>query len=392
MDQTSALRRATRAEQDIVVKASLSSSKLDMFFRSTKIFRSQLYVGCGWEVSSSIFTANFPQPVGLRGVQVFGFSNPLSVEWELKRMAKCKYFIEGMKALTDNPRNHLVNLQYWHYASFEDSYNKLYVVYDPWSSPLYEHLSGLKKTLPWSTRLHILAGFMACVVYFLELIELNVISKFSLSTKSIFLDKSYNLHFTDVSLMDEPGFVEATDGDNLKDTVLKIGNFIMDVLCGIRDGHLNNSNGCPRHPTEPEGPEWVQGLIDPRLNTDYHTGQAGSLLTLGFTCLDAKNPAIDIPSIWFVRDIITSTVDMETKLTRSQVQGLFPALLFLEYNGAIPYTFQEVRDITSNFSTSKRYGKYVGTLSNGEKVLVEQLHPSFASPREFIDQVQFLVQ
>jgi hypothetical protein len=102
--------------------------------------------------------------------------------------------------------------------------------------------------------------------------------------------------------------------------------------------------------------------------------------------------AIERPTIWLARDIITSTVDMETKLTRSQVQGQFPALHFLEYNGASEYTYQEVRGITSNFSTPKRYGKYVGTLSNGEKVLVDQLHPSFASPREFIDQVQFLVK
>jgi len=48
--------------------------------------------------------------------------------------------------------------------------------------------------------------------------------------------------------------------------------------------------------------------------------------------------------------------------------------------------------MTSNSSTPKGYGKYVGTLSNGEKVLVEQLHPSSASPQELIDQVHFLMK
>ena len=80
---------------------------------------------------------------------------------------------------------------------------------------------------------------------------------------------------------------------------------------------------------------------------------------------------------------------METKLTHSQVQGQFPALPFLEYKGASEYTGQEVRDITSNFSTPQGFGKYLGILSNGEKVRVEQLPPSSASPKEFIDEVPF---
>ena len=97
MDQTSALRRATRAEQDILVEVGLSSlnqSKLDMFFRSSKIFRSQLGFRRDWEFTSSIFMRNFPQPVGLRGVQVFEFDSSLNYEsrkeLELRRMAKCR--------------------------------------------------------------------------------------------------------------------------------------------------------------------------------------------------------------------------------------------------------------------------------------------------------------
>ena len=83
MDQTSALRRATRPEQDILVKVGLSSLKqsiFDTFFRSSKIFRSQLISPqCDGEVSSSIFMGNFPQPVGLRGVQVFEFNSSLKI-------------------------------------------------------------------------------------------------------------------------------------------------------------------------------------------------------------------------------------------------------------------------------------------------------------------------
>ena len=85
-------------------------------------------------------------------------------------------------------------------------------------------------------------------------------------------------------------------------------------------------------------------------------------------------------------------MDMETKLTRSQVQGQFPALHFFEYNGASEYTCQEVRDITRNFSIPQGFGKYLGILSNGEKVLVELLPPTSASPKSFIDQVYFLMR
>ena len=196
------------------------------------------------EVSSFILMGKFPQPVGLRGVQVFDFTSSLNYEsrkaLELRALAKCKYFVEGMKALTENPRNHLVKLQYWHFSSFRDSrQNRLYVVYDAWSSTLDEHLSGLKKTLPWNKRLHILAGFMACVVYFMELIELNVISSISLSTKSILLDKSYNLHFTDVCLVHDAAYANATNGDNPKGMVYELGIFIMEVLCGIRKHHID---------------------------------------------------------------------------------------------------------------------------------------------------------
>ena len=398
MGETSALRSATTQEQDILVKVGLSSSKkskLDMFFRSSKIFRSQLKLPSRrWEVSSSIFMGNFPQPVGLRGVQVFEYSSlycESTKELESRTVAKWRYFVEGMKALIDNPHNHLVKLQYWHYSSFSDSdQNRLYVVYDAWSSTLDEHLSGLKKTLPWNKRLHILAGFMACVVYFMELIELNVISSISLSTKSILLDKSYNLHFTDVSLVLDAGCVSATDKDNLEGMVYEIGLFIMKVLCGIRKDHIDTLHQYARGGTQPGGLQWVKGFMDPRLNTGYHTGQAGTLLTLGLDCLNPNENAR--PTIWLARDIITSTVDLETKLTRSQGQGQSPALPFLEYKAASEYTCQEVREITSNFSTAKRYGKYLGTLPNGEKVLVEQLPPSSASPEEFVDQVHFLMK
>ena len=252
-------------------------------------------------------------------------------------------------------------------------------MYDAWSSTLYEHLSGLKKTLPWNTRLHILTGFMACVVYFMELIELNVIRSISLSTKSVLLDKSYNLHFTDVSLVHDAGHVKATDGDNLKGMVYEIGIFIMEVLGGIRKHNIDTSDQYATGEKLTLDPQWVQGFIDPRLNTGYHTGQAGTLLTLSLMCTHPNEHAR--PTIWSARDIITSTADMATNLTRSQVQGQFSALDFLEYNEASEYTCQEVRDITSNFSTPKGYGKYLGILSNGEKVLVDQLHPSSASPK-----------
>ena len=98
------------------------------------------------------------------------------------------------------------------------------------------------------------------------------------------------------------------------------------------------------------------------------------------------------PTIWLARDIITSTTNMATKLTPSQVLVQSLALDFLDCNGASEYTCQEVRDMTRNFSTPKGYGKYLGTLPNGEKVLVYQLHPSSASPQEFIDQVHFLMK
>ena len=80
---------------------------------------------------------------------------------------------------------------------------------------------------------------------------------------------------------------------------------------------------------------------------------------------------------------------METKLICPKPQRQLSAL---EYDGAFEYTSQEVRDMTSNYSTPKRYGKYVGTLSNGEKVLVDRLHPSSASSINFFDQVHFLVK
>ena len=129
MDETSALRSATRPEQDVFIKVGFSplkQSKLDTFFRSSKIFRSQLKVASrGREVSSSILMGNFPQPVGLRGVHVFDFDSSLNhesrKELELRTVAKCRYSVEGMKALIDNPHNHLVKLQYWHYSSFRDS-------------------------------------------------------------------------------------------------------------------------------------------------------------------------------------------------------------------------------------------------------------------------------
>jgi hypothetical protein len=293
-----------------------------MFFRSSKIFRSQLVVWPHQEATSSIFMGNFPQPVGLRGVQVFEFKSSLNYEsrkeLEMRTMAKWRYFVKGMKALTDNPRNHLVKLQYWHYASFEDSYSKLYVVYDPWSSPLYEHLSGVKKTLPWKKRLHILAGFIACVVYFVELIELNVIRSISLSPRSILLDKSYNLHFTDVSLVHDAGYVEATDGDNLEGMVYEIGIFIMEVLCGIGKHHIDTLDLFATREKNTEGPEWVKGLIDPRLNNGYHTGQAFNLLILSHMCIHRDEH--ERPTIWLARDVITSTVFMETKPTCPQPQ------------------------------------------------------------------------
>jgi hypothetical protein len=105
-----------------------------------------------------------------------------------------------------------------------------------------------------------------------------------------------------------------------------------------------------------------------------HTGQVGYSFKPSVSCLQGLISMQGQPSDHSSGYIITSTTDMETMMTCSQPQGEFSALHFLEYNGASEYTCQEVRDMTSNSSTPKRYGKYLGTLSNGENVLVEQLH------------------
>ena len=150
----------------------------------------------------------------------------------------------------------------------------------------------------------------------MELIELNVTSSISLSTKSILLDKSYNLHFTDVSLVQDPAYVNASDKDTLEGMVYEIGIFIMKVLYGIRKHHIDTLHQYARGGTQPRGLEWVKGFIDPRLNIGYHTGQAGTLLTLGLMCTHPNEQKR--PTIWSAREIITVTSRLSTQLEPAQ--------------------------------------------------------------------------